>query len=210
MFDDRPNFGVEIVLLGRSNVGKSTLMRQLTGRDVDTGRRPGVTTAPTHHGWAEGDFLITDLPGFGFMAGVSAERREAIKTGIVRYLEDHADSIVAGVIVLDGSSAVEIIDRHLNKGDPPYVLELHALLVDLGIEPVVAVNKMDKVEDRDGTLDTIAEHFGCPPPWQQWQDRIAPITAKRGQIDPLLDVLYNRLETAGQGQLRGYLPSPHQ
>ncbi|HPJ84471.1 MAG TPA: 50S ribosome-binding GTPase, partial [Methanothrix sp.] len=36
----------EIVLIGRSNVGKSTLFRQLTGKKVRVGRRPGVTVGP--------------------------------------------------------------------------------------------------------------------------------------------------------------------
>lgn len=210
MFEDRPDRDVEIVLLGRSNVGKSTIMRSLTGRDVPTGRRPGVTRRPNYHDWAEGDFLLTDLPGFGFMAGVSAEERERIKTAIVRYVEAYHASIVAGVLVLDASAAVEIIDRHADRGDPPYTIELYDLLVDLDIQPILAVNKMDKADDRDATLDAIADRFGLLPPWQQWQDRIAPITAKTGRIDPLLEVLYTVLETSGHGQLRGHLPSPHQ
>lgn len=210
MFEDRPDRSVEIVLLGRSNVGKSTIMRNLTGRDVATGRRPGVTTKPTFHDWHEGDFLLTDLPGFGFMKGTPETRQEEIKTGIVRYLEENASSIIAGVLVLDGKAAVEIIERHLDRGDPPYALELHDLLVELQITPVLAINKMDKVDNREDTLDAIGEHFGYPPPWQQWSDRIAPIVAKEGRIDPLLTALYTILEESGHGSLRGYLPSPHQ
>lgn len=210
MFEDRPDRAVEIVLLGRSNVGKSTVMRQLTGRAVATGRRPGVTTRPTYHDWHEGDFLLTDLPGFGFMSGISDEEQDRIKTDIVRYLEEHATSIVAGVLVLDGNAAVEIIDRHLDRGDPPYALELHSLLQELQIEPILAVNKMDKVDNRDETLDAIGDHFGYPRPWQQWQDTIAPTVAKEGRIDALLDALYTVLEASGHGELRGYLPTPHQ
>ncbi|MFW6153266.1 MAG: GTP-binding protein EngB [Halobacteriota archaeon] len=210
MFTSRPERSVEVVLLGRSNVGKSTIMRELTGRRVPTGRRPGVTTRPTYHDWAEADFLLTDLPGFGFMAGVPEEERERIKTGIVRYLEAHAEAILVGVLVLDGSAAVEIIDRHLGRGDPPYDLELYDLLVDLDIEPIITVNKMDKVDRRDETLDAIAERFGLAPPWQQWRDRLAPITARDGRIDALLHALYGHLEAAGHGRIRGVLPSPHQ
>lgn len=185
-------------------------MRQLTGRDVATGRRPGVTTSPTYHDWPGGEFLLTDLPGFGFMAGVPEERREWIKTAIVRYLEENAESILIGVLVLDGSAAVEIIDRHLGRGDPPYVLELHDLLLELGIDPILAVNKMDKVDNRDETLDAIADRFGYLPPWQQWTDRIAPIVAKRGSIGPLLTSIGDHLESSGKGHLRGHLPSSHQ
>lgn len=210
VFEDRPDRSVEIVLLGRSNVGKSTIMRALTGRSVPTGRRPGVTTRPTYHDWAEGDFLVTDLPGFGFMSGVPEEERERIKTGIVRYLEAHRDAIVAGVLVLDGNAAVEIIDRHVARGEAPYTVELYELLVDLEVDPVIAVNKMDRVDDRDATLDAVVERFGMPPPWQQWRDRVAPVTAKDGRIDALVGVLGDHLEAVGHGRLRGFLPEAHQ
>ncbi|MBU4076278.1 MAG: 50S ribosome-binding GTPase, partial [Euryarchaeota archaeon] len=33
----------EIIFVGRSNVGKSTLISTLTGAKLRTGRRPGVT-----------------------------------------------------------------------------------------------------------------------------------------------------------------------
>ncbi len=210
MFDDRPDRSHEIVLLGRSNVGKSTIMRELTGRSVPTGRRPGVTTTPTFHDWPEADLLLTDLPGYGFMAGVSEDRREAIKTDIVRYLEDNRDAILVGTIVLDGSAAIEIIDRHSDGGDPPYVLELYHLLEDLGIDPILAVNKLDKVSDRDATMDAIGERFGLLPPWQQWREHLVPIVAKDGDIDALLEALYDHLERLGAGEARGPLPKPHQ
>ncbi|MEF8907925.1 MAG: GTPase, partial [Haloarculaceae archaeon] len=102
MFETRPDRDSEVVLAGRSNVGKSTLMRELTGHDFATGQRPGVTRAPNHYDWASEDFLITDLPGFGFMNSVPEDVRERIKTDIVRYIEEYADHILVGVLVVDG------------------------------------------------------------------------------------------------------------
>jgi GTP-binding protein EngB required for normal cell division len=68
MFETRPDCD-EVVLLGRSNVGKSTLMRELTGHSgFTTGRKPGVTRSPNHYDWASEAFMFTDLPGFGFMS----------------------------------------------------------------------------------------------------------------------------------------------
>ena len=110
MFEDRPDRGTEVVFLGRSNVGKSTLMRELTGNSFDTGQKPGVTRSPNHYDWAPEDFMLTDLPGFGFMSGVPEDHREQIKNDIVAYLEECADGILVGVVVLDGKSAVEYDD----------------------------------------------------------------------------------------------------
>ncbi len=203
MFEGRPNRSAEIVMVGRSNVGKSTIMRLLTGHAVPTGRKPGVTRQPNHFGWAGPDFLLTDLPGFGFMSGVPGEVREEIKTDIVHYLEANADAIVVAILVLDGKSAVEIIDRHSGRGELPHDVELFSFLQELDIPTVVAVNKMDKVPDRDDRMDDIAERLGLPTPWQQWRDVLVPMSAKREQIEPLREAIGTHLREQGKGELRG-------
>jgi small GTP-binding protein len=184
MFEDRPD-REEVVLLGRSNVGKSTLMRELTGHDVTTGKRPGVTRQPNHFDWAAEGFMFTDLPGFGFMSGVEEERREQIKTDVVRYVEANADDVLAAVLVVDGKSVVDIIDRHSGPDEIPHVVELFSFLRELGVPTVVAVNKIDKVDDEDERLNALCDRLGLLPPWRQWQDVVAPISAKRGSIEPL-------------------------
>ncbi|GAB3037016.1 GTP-binding protein EngB [Natronobiforma cellulositropha] len=193
MFDTRPERSAEVVLVGRSNVGKSTLMRELTGHRVDTGGKPGVTRKPNHYDWVSEDFVITDLPGFGFMSGVPSEYREQIKTDVVRYLEEYADAILVAVLVVDGKSVVDIIDRHSSDEEIPYDVEMFYFLQDLEIPTVVAVNKMDKVSDRDERLDDLCDRLGLVPPWQQWRDTVAPITAKRGEIDPLTEAVRTHL-----------------
>lgn len=201
MFADRPDRAAEIVFVGRSNVGKSTVLRELTGHSIATGRRPGVTQSPNYFDWASEDFMLTDLPGFGFMEGVPADRREAIKTEIVRYLEENADAILVAVLVIDAKSVVDIIDRHQERGEVPYDLDMYGFLLDLGIPTVIAVNKMDKIDDRDERLDEIANRFGFLPPWQQWHDQIAPIAAKRGRVDALTEALQTHLHDAGRDDL---------
>jgi small GTP-binding protein len=189
MFETRPDRTDEVVLVGRSNVGKSTLMREITGHSFDTGQKPGVTRQPNHYDWASEDFVLTDLPGFGFMSGVEADRREAIKDDIVHYLETYADNFLAAILVVDGKSVVDIIDRHSDADDVPYVVDMFYVLEDLGVPTIVAVNKMDKVDDKDERLNDLCDRLGLYPPWQQWQDTIAPITAKRGQLGPLNDAM---------------------
>src|SRR6056297_2381002 len=193
MFENRPDRGAEVVFVGRSNVGKSTLMRELTGHTFETGGSPGVTRSPNHYDWTSEDFVLTDLPGFGFMSGVPEEQREQIKTNIVRYIEENADKILVGVLVVDGKSAVDIIDRHSGEDEIPYDVEMFHFLQELGVPTVVAVNKMDKVDDRDERLDDLCDRLGLYPPWQQWQDVIAPISAKRGNIDALEEAVRTHL-----------------
>jgi small GTP-binding protein len=189
MFEDRPDRR-EVVLVGRSNVGKSTLMRELTGHSkFTTGKKPGVTRTPNHYDWAAEKFMFTDLPGFGFMSGVDEGRREEIKTDIVRYVEANADDILAGVLVVDGKSVVEVIDRHSGPDEIPHDVEMFHFLRELGIPVVVAVNKMDKVDDEDERLDDLCDRLGLLPPWRQWRDTVAPISAKRGALEPLLSAL---------------------
>ncbi|ELZ04853.1 GTP-binding protein EngB [Natrialba asiatica] len=193
MFDTRPDREAEVALVGRSNVGKSTLMRELTGHSFDTGGKPGVTRSPNHYDWAAEDFVISDLPGFGFMSGVDEERREQIKTAIVQYLEAHAEDVLVAILVVDGKSVIDIIDRHSGPDEIPYDVEMFHFLRDLGIPTVVAVNKMDKVDDRDERLDELCDRLGLLPPWKQWQETIAPITAKKGQISSLNEAVREHL-----------------
>jgi small GTP-binding protein len=201
MFETRPERDAEVVLVGRSNVGKSTLMRELTGHSFETGRRPGVTREPNHYDWAAQDFVITDLPGFGFMESVPEEVREQTKTDIVRYIETHAPKILVGVLVVDGKAAVDIIDRHSGPDGVPYDVEMFHFLRDVGIPTVVAVNKMDKVDDRDERLDELCDRLGLVPPWQQWQETVAPISAKRGSIDALTEAVRGHLHEQGRDDL---------
>jgi small GTP-binding protein len=193
MFESRPDRDAEVIFVGRSNVGKSTLMRELTGHQFDTGGKPGVTRSPNHYDWASESFVLTDLPGFGFMSGVPEEQREQIKTDIVRYIEDNADKILVGVLVVDGKSAVDIIDRHSGEDEIPYDVEMFYFLRDVDVPVVVAVNKIDKVEDEDERLNELCDRLGLHPPWKQWRDTIAPISAKRGNVESLNEAVRSHL-----------------
>ena len=54
---------------------------------------------------------------------------------------------------------------------------------------------MDRIAkaDVDGALDLICERLGMMPPWTQWTDKIAPMSAKRGQIQPLRSIIGKKL-----------------
>lgn len=197
----------EIIVSGRSNVGKSSIIRQLTGKKVKTGKRPGVTQEFSRLELGKG-LSILDLPGFGYIAGVSEERQEEIKTKIVRYLEKNADEILFAIQVIDSTSFLEIVERWDKRGQIPVAVELFSFLQELELNPVVAANKIDKLkrEERDETLDKICVQLGLDPPWRQWLDVIVPTSAKTGEgIDDLKKVVRERFREAGKDNLLRYL-----
>src|ERR1700688_2355846 len=62
-----PESDVEIAFLGRSNVGKSSLLNKLVGTDglARTSARPGCTQLVNFF-QVDGGYRFVDLPGYGF------------------------------------------------------------------------------------------------------------------------------------------------
>lgn len=197
---------MEIVLIGRSNVGKSSVIRQLTGKKIRVGKRPGVTRGITRY--RERDIEIIDMPGFGFMAGVSRRLQEKIKTDIVRYVEQNRGKITIAMEVIDARSFCDIVERWERRGHIPVDLEMFSFLMELGLNPIVIVNKIDLIypEERDLILDNICEKFGLLPPWRQWNDLLVPISAKTGEgVPELKRLIKQKFHELGSGRLLGWL-----
>ncbi len=62
-----PESGAEVAFLGRSNVGKSSLLNVLVGGDglARTSSRPGCTQLVNFY-QVDGGYCFVDLPGYGF------------------------------------------------------------------------------------------------------------------------------------------------
>ena len=191
----------EVVFIGRSNVGKSTLMRALIGLRVRVGKRPGVTLRPNYYRF--GDLLVTDMPGYGYMKNIDYKKQHKIRDLIVKYFEDNAPRIMVAVQVVDAKSFTEVVDRWDGRGEVPIDLELFQFLKDLNIPTIVAVNKMDNIYDRekDMVLDDIALRLGFSPPWTGWMDRLAPITAKKGDVEHLRKLLKDKFRAIKRADL---------
>ncbi len=174
----------EIVFVGRSNVGKSTLFSNLFGLNVRKGKKPGTTIKPNFFQF--GDFLLTDMPGFGLIRGMDRDLNERVKDFIVQYIEENGDRIILAVHVVDGKSFGEIAEKWDSRGEIPVDVEMFAFLKEFS--PVLlAVNKMDAVKekDKDKKLDEIAQWLEMEPPWSNWSDTIFPISAKKNDFGGL-------------------------
>lgn len=126
--DGRP----EIAFVGRSNVGKSSLMNRLLGRKglARVSSTPGRTRAVNY-------FLVNrrlwfvDLPGYGYAKAGKEERREWAALAD-SYFRDGNRPLV--VMLVDGKI-----------GATPLDVQAYEYLASLGVKLVVAATKVDKV-----------------------------------------------------------------
>lgn len=85
--DQCPDTNVpEYAFIGRSNVGKSSLINLLTKKGLaKTSQKPGKTMLINHFEINNGEFYIVDLPGYGY-ASRGKEQREAFSDMIKGYI----------------------------------------------------------------------------------------------------------------------------
>jgi GTP-binding protein EngB required for normal cell division len=135
-----------IVFAGRSNVGKSSIIRALTGKKVRIGKKPGSTRWETLIDF--GPITIVDIPGFGFMAGQSKTTIEETKDNIVQKLESWKNEIILAVLIIDISLFRELFERWSARGEIPIDVEFYSFLSDIYPNVVVVANKIDKAKKR--------------------------------------------------------------
>ncbi len=177
---------IEIAVVGRANAGKSTLIKTLFGLKARAGRRPGVTRTPVRY-QLDG-LAVTDFPGLGFTRELRGYERVVART--IEHLVNDLDRHVIGVHVIDAASFLATLQRHT----VPLDVEIFEYLLDLDIDPIVAVNKIDKLEAVDESMNTIVLQLGMFPPYKQWADRVVPASAKKGQVAALRRLLKQRIQ----------------
>jgi GTP-binding protein len=179
---DRP----EVAFLGRSNVGKSSLINSLLNRRrlAKTSRTPGKTRTINFFE-VNGDFFFVDLPGYGY-AKISRSLHAGWQKMIETYLSERAN-LQGAVLLVDLRHPPTKLDRQMKEW-----------LDHFGRPTVVAATKADKVGSSrlQRHLKTVREEL----PIKEGQ-LLLPYSASTGFGK-------DHLWSALRGLLRGDIPVP--
>ena len=119
------------VLVGNSNVGKTTLFNTLTGSDEHVGNFAGVTTQIKSK--KVNDFVVYDLPGIYSFDCFSMEEQVAKD-----FLLSHKNDCILNVVEC----------KNLSRN-----LFLTLQMIELGLKPILVVNMVDEVVDSGGSFN---------------------------------------------------------
>lgn len=124
---------VEVAFVGRSNVGKSSIINSLTNRKklAKVSQTPGKTRLVNFF-LINNDFYLVDLPGYGYAKVSKAEKDSWGKT-IEMYLKDR-EQLKRVVLLVDS--------RHKPTGDD---IMMYEWFKHYGYDVVVVGTKSDKI-----------------------------------------------------------------
>jgi GTP-binding protein len=145
----------EVAFLGRSNVGKSSLLNCLLGgrQLANTGKKPGSTRL-IHFYRVNGEFCFVDLPGYGF-----AQVPQRTVTGWRELIEAYLlgrESLALSILLVD-----------VRRGWMEKDLELKRWLEFHNRRHLVVATKMDKLRsqsDQIHGLETLGRQTGAEAP----------------------------------------------
>ncbi len=180
---ERPAGPLHLAIVGRPNVGKSTLINRLVGEDrLLTGPEAGITRDAIAVPWRYGDhdMRLVDTAGLRRRSRVT-ERVEKLSTS------DSLRAIrFAQVVVL-----VLEADAPLEKQD----LTIARQVADEGRALVIAVNKWDACADRERATQQMRDRLQRSLP-QLRGVPVVPISALRGEgLDRLMDAVFEAYDT---------------
>jgi GTPase len=160
-----------VAVVGRPNVGKSTLVNRLVGQKVSiTSPRPQTTRGPIR-GVRNGpgyQAIFVDTPG-------SQKPRDTLRARMQQQVLDSLSESDVILFVLDAKQTTE----SLGPGDR-YVARL---VVEAGTPAIVCINKVDLLPNRAEVLPIVEEVTELG----DWRE-IFPISATEGlNVDPLME-----------------------
>jgi GTP-binding protein len=167
-----PNDGLpHVALVGRSNVGKSSLINALARRKIArTSAAPGKTRLVNVYRVALSDvartaLYLVDLPGYGYARGganaaaeLKAVAETYVQTLVARGLRRATDADAELKLRATGAALLLVDSRHPNLESDRMAYEW---LAALGIDTHIVATKMDKLTRaaRVRNLETIGKTF---------------------------------------------------
>ena len=182
---------LRLVIAGRPNVGKSTLLNRLLGDErVITSPEPGTThdAIAVRWNWSGRPFELVDTAGLRRKARI-AERLERLSVGDT--LEAIRLSHVV-ILVLDANQMPERQD-----------LAIARHVIEEGRAMVIAVNKWDAAFDRDATMRRLANRLETSLPQVRGVPVVALSALTGARVDHLLprvlhaNAIWNRRVATG-------------
>ena len=164
----------EYAFIGRSNVGKSSLINMLTNRKslAKTSGRPGKTQLINHF-IINNNWFLVDLPGYGY-ARVSKTSKKTFQKFITNYFEQR-QQLVSAFVLVDIRHQPQTID-----------LEFMHYLGEHGIPFGIIFTKADKLKPK--AIDKHIDDY-CNILLETWEELppyfITSSTKKIGQDDVL-------------------------
>ena len=166
-----------VAVVGRPNVGKSTLVNRLVGRKVSiTSPRPQTTRGPIR-GVRNGrgyQAIFVDTPG-------SQKPRDTLRARMQQQVLDSLSGTDAILFLLDALQATEKVgtgDRYVAR-----------LVAESGTPAVAVINKVDLLRTQEAVLPII-EMVSRLANWQE----VFPVSASEGlNIEPLMQAVIERL-----------------
>jgi len=159
----------EIIFVGRSNVGKSSIMNAIFNKKdlVKTSARPGKTTLVNLF-LVENKYLLTDLPWYGF-AKLWKDHKEELDWLISWYIEERKENIKRVIILVDSKLWAQQTD-----------IDMYKYLLELEIPVSIVLSKIDKLwkNQVQKSINHAKNHFF-------WQDIFAVSSLKKTWLKEL-------------------------
>ena len=164
----------EYAFIGRSNVGKSSLINMLTNRKslAKTSGKPGKTQLINHFLINDSWYLV-DLPGYGY-ASVSKGQRLEFAKFIKKYLENRKN-LMCLFVLLDSRLKPQKID-----------MEFMQWLGEKGIPFVMCFTKQDKLSKSEAVKNLANYKKEMKQIWEKLPSIFLTSSSnKKGQIEVL-------------------------